>query len=366
MKKQALIFALILVVIQVNAQITTSEVKVEQTGNYTTISGPLEVKAPYDGTSQLIVNTTSSNGELRFSNNGSAKGFVWYSPGNDVMAFGRGNWTNSLVVTNSGRFGLGTSNTGNYKLSLHTNSSSYPSIKMTNDGNLNQGVQFGNTSTNTNDVEVWNWENGYFRVGTNNTERIRIDANGNMGIGTSSPNGKLEVKGPYSGDSQLIINTTSSNGELRFSENGISKGFVWYNSIGDLMAFGRGGGTNSMFVSNDGNFGIGLSNPTAKLHVNGTIKAPATDWSDFVFDEDYNLPSLQEVESHIQTHGHLKDIPSEAEVMNSGVDLTKMDAKLLQKIEELTLYMIDMNKRMNQLETENQELKEKVKSLENQ
>lgn len=83
-----------------------------------------------------------------------------------------------------------------------------------------------------------------------------------------------------------------------------------------------------------------------------------TSWADFVFHKDYQLPTLAEVEKYIAKHSHLPGIPTEAEVAENGVDLGDMNAKLLQKIEELTLYMIDMKK-------ENEAMKERLKALEN-
>lgn len=77
-------------------------------------------------------------------------------------------------------------------------------------------------------------------------------------------------------------------------------------------------------------------------------------WSDFVFDENYNLPTLQEVEKYISTKKHLPDIPSAEEVQEKGVKVSEMQSKLLQKIEELTLYIIQQNKRIEQLEQQNQ------------
>jgi len=82
-------------------------------------------------------------------------------------------------------------------------------------------------------------------------------------------------------------------------------------------------------------------------------------WSDFVFDRDYRLRPLSEVEAHIRAHGHLPDVPSAAEVMEKGNNLGEMDAILLRKIEELTLYMLDMDRRMKELEQENRQLKMK-------
>jgi hypothetical protein len=119
----------------------------------------------------------------------------------------------------------------------------------------------------------------------------------------------------------------------------------------------------SLFVVMDnGNVGIGgVESPTNKLDVNGTIRAKEviveTGWADFVFKPDYELPSLSEVESHIKEKGHLPEIPSETEVLENGVSLGEMNVKLLQKIEEMTLYIIQqekeiisLKKRMEQLE----------------
>ena len=89
------------------------------------------------------------------------------------------------------------------------------------------------------------------------------------------------------------------------------------------------------------------------MAVNGKIRAKEikveTNWSDFVFENGYDLPTLEEVEKHIIEKGHLKDIPSAKEVEENGILLGEMNAKLLQKIEELMLYTIDQQKMINQL-----------------
>lgn len=106
--------------------------------------------------------------------------------------------------------------------------------------------------------------------------------------------------------------------------------------------------------------GIGTQpNSNWQLSVNGDIRAKEvvveSGWSDFVFNKDYDLPTLAEVEAYIQQHGHLKDIPSAAEVKANGIGLAEINTLLLQKIEELTLYIIDMNKTVEQLESELEE-----------
>src|SRR5690606_28430757 len=91
--------------------------------------------------------------------------------------------------------------------------------------------------------------------------------------------------------------------------------------------------------------GIGVTNPgTYKLAVKGKIRAEEikveTGWADHVFDDDYNLPTLKEVEKHIRDKGHLMNIPTAKEVEKNSIELGEMNKLLLEKIEELTLYNI--------------------------
>jgi hypothetical protein len=94
----------------------------------------------------------------------------------------------------------------------------------------------------------------------------------------------------------------------------------------------------------------------AKLGVNGKIVSTEVEvklygsWPDFVFQDDFNLMSLNELESFITTNRHLPGVPTEAEVTESGVNLGQMTGILLQKVEEMTLHIIDLNKRIAELE----------------
>lgn len=115
-----------------------------------------------------------------------------------------------------------------------------------------------------------------------------------------------------------------------------------------------------------GNFGIGTTTPQYKFDVNGTIHSDTllvgtilkakeilvtnTPTADFVFDENYTLPPLSDVESYIQDNKHLPEIPSAIEMEQNGINLNELTIHLLQKVEELTLYTIEQEKRIKELE----------------
>jgi len=147
---------------------------------------------------------------------------------------------------------------------------------------------------------------------------------------------------------------------LRFRAEDTNGGSIAYTWNAPLK-FYNGNMIERMRIAGNGNVGIGTTSPDYKLDVNGTIRAKEikveTGWSDFVFSNDYKLMPLDKLEKHIKANKSLPGIPTEKEVVENGVNLGEMQAKFLEKIEELTLYVIELKK-------ENEELKSRISALE--
>ncbi|RKN09891.1 hypothetical protein D7036_03720 [Aquimarina sp. BL5] len=211
------------------------------------------------------------------------------------------------------------------------------------------------------------------------SDKVVIKADGKVGIGTNSPQAGLHIAnntGLFIDDSASGFpgrismtdgfTNASTKDDMLFESDGA---FIFKldrngNGISNLPGFGVYNKNNEaiFFAKDNGNVGIGTSTPDAKLAVNGNIhtkevKVDLIGWADYVFKEGYNLPTLEQVEDHIATKGHLINIPSAAEVAENGIQLGAMNAKLLEKIEELTLYTIAQEKKLQKQE-------ERLKKLE--
>lgn len=211
-------------------------------------------------------------------------------------------------------------------------------------------------------------------------------ASGNAGIGTLNPQHQLEIIGNYKlhtsglgGIYSGIGIRTSNRAELHLHANGdnVSEIHFGENSRQDSNVrwtlSSRNSTQNSSFniyegpklagnwqvrfsIQPGGNVGVGTTSPTAKLAVNGDIKTKeiivteqGSDWPDYVFDTDYPLPDLFELERFIQGHRHLPGIPSGPDVEENGQNIGDIQVRLLKKIEELILINIRQQKEIESL-----------------
>jgi len=205
-------------------------------------------------------------------------------------------------------------------------------------------------------------------------------SNNDVGIGTTTPHAKLDVEGEllllpaatkmyiksgYSFDASMPgIRCNFGSMVINSKDNGT----VYINR--DVYAethIQAAVGTNSYDIAvfkPNGSVGIGTSNTNDaayKLFVETgirtrKIKVDQDGWPDYVFNRNYHLRPLNEIEKFIRQYQHLPDVPSAAEVKNEGIDLGANQAVLLEKIEELTLYLIEQQKQMDELRRQVQDL----------
>ncbi len=276
-----------------------------------------------------------------------------------------------------------------------------PSLAFDNGAGVQSAMIEAGVPANSNRLEFWTNTSG----NTGLVERMRIDNAGNVGIGTTAPAKRLTVAGGHP-DTQLrlfsdaygqgldggntsVLTLWASEPGMTWTGAGIGNNVNPISTGGLARATTTRGSSYVRFLENNillntidatgtdrlgisivsGAVGIGTTNPgTYKLAVVGKIHATEvvveTGWSDYVFSDDYRLAPLSEVEAHIKAEKHLPGIPSAAEVEQGGVSVGDMQAKLLAKVEELTLHVIAQNKRLDEqaarlaaLEKENQQLR---------
>ncbi len=360
-------------------------------GTTTPTAGKLQI----DGSGDLLT-LVSNTSPVQFNAYNSSD-FRIIQRGNSVMTF----WTNTierLRIDAVGNVGIGITNPtsklhvagdiradgGNISIGHNR-----PTLVVTD---YEQGSELRNWDIHTASGvinfrlanDVYNAANNWMTVTRSGFVPTSISfPSGNVGIGTSNPAIKLDVQGdigkydPYEAKVQgLRIGSTPVYGasgartlslvnKVSASTSGSGGNFEKYIIKSDGFNTYLAEGAGNLIYEGTGNVGIGTTNPTTKLAVNGTIRSKevrveAGPWPDYVFTSTYVLPTLDQVKSYIDRYQHLPEMPSDKEVKKNGIALGEIVTLQTKKIEELTLYLIEKDKQVKQ---QSQQLKDQQKQL---
>ena len=270
---------------------------------------------------------------------------------------GTNNWAASgsnIYNSNTGNVGIGTT-APSTKLTLKTPINTAGWVHIGGADSIIVGEGIGGVS-----AAIGTSTNHAFRLNTSGLGRVHIYPLGEVVVGSNatSPFGKFTVE---TLNNSYGISHLGEGGNILATRMGGTSAGIGTFSPTNMRIFA--GGFSRIFISEaTGNVGIGTDNPTYKLSVLGNIHCTEavveTGWADYVFEENYKLPLLSEVEKFILQYKHLPNIPSAKEVKTNGLNLGDTQKRMMEKIEELTLYLIENTK---QLEL----LKKKIATMEN-
>jgi hypothetical protein len=292
---------------------------------------------------------------VRQNSDGSGGIYLYDESGNSQINFNAS--FDSYI--NGGNLSIGhTSPLG--RLSIESPSGNYPIFSpvkglVIKDGNFNTGS----------DLEI--------QRSDGNVNFIVSDA-GRVGIGVDVPQAGLHVKGGNWPSSYLYLQSDDdADAGIRLYEGETAQWHIFNNSAADGLHIYNADGSSTVFYADQvtGSVGIGTVAPASgyRLSVDGKVACEevlveySEGWPDFVFSEDYNLLSLEDLEKQIKENNRLPGIPSAEEVKENGFHLAEMQKQVLEKVEELTLYTIEQGKLIDNLQKEMEAIKIENKAL---
>lgn len=339
-------------------------------------NGDLTIEGAFTATSNVYLAPYGGNTTYIQARRGDGSG----STEMRLRTWNNGQLTEAMHIDSQGNVGIGATNlSADQKLEVDGNI-------LISGSDLNQMRLYGPSkqmavSLHGTTPYIGTNSNHGFSLVSDNQYRMTVDADGNVGIGDTTPVAKLQIISPdqdpyghvltlgpeassnlrlgyhadYSwiqshGGEPLHINKVGNNTILNLESSNVGIGTS--SPSAKLDVDGTGHFSNNVNI--DGDVGIGTASPVEKLHVIGNIKADGVilnigSFPDYVFEADYPLLPLKEVESYIKTNKHLPGFPSEAEVIKSGADLGRLNTLLVEKVEELTLYTIEQEKQIDKL-----------------
>jgi hypothetical protein len=282
----------------------------------------------------------------------------------------------------TGNIGIGNMTDPQAKLHIYSDENKAATLKL--EHRTTGTNRYAEISMGTHRIRAGNFENMVFS--TPDANRDFVFENGNVGIGVASPSSALQIHRDEEPEFKLsnnqgnlimaVVNTpwhyapTSQAGDVVFKThyNGNRHGMIFnmnddFNDGNSYIKFNDNHNHHTLTIFNNGNIGIGTSAPQAKLDVHGITKIrgnlyaeeviveEAAYWPDYVFDAGYKLMDLNDLKTYITINKHLPDMPKADENGKlQQIKLAEMNALLLKKIEELTLYMLEQEERINELE----------------
>ncbi|WP_196137751.1 hypothetical protein [Aliikangiella sp. G2MR2-5] len=268
---------------------------------------------------------------------------------------------NTLYVEADGDVGI---KTANPVVDLHVVEGNTPTLRLEQDGSDGFTAQTWDVAGNEANFFIRDVTNGSrlsFRIRPGAPESsIDIAADGDVGIGTSSPAGKVHVAG-----SGVILNYTESTDnnavQIRLKSNSTNRRFLAVDSSNTTKSQILFGDAEIKFAGQTDSSNLFLTANATGLTVNGSISTTASGQvhPDYVFADDYELMSLSDLEAFVNKNSHLPEVPSAKEVAKNGINMTDMQITLLKKVEELTLYTINQQKTIDELQSRLTELDQK-------
>jgi hypothetical protein len=307
---------------------TTTDMIVTGTGADITIVNKGIVNLQYDATEQKWIVRSSSKAAI-----GGGGGF-WDASGSNI------------VNNNAGNVGIGTSNPVSiFTIQTPINTTGWTHVGGSDSIIVREAIGGVSAAIGTSSEHA-------LRLTAGALGRVQVYPTGDVVIGDNNVGsvGRLTVKTTNNADG---ISHIGDNGNiLKTRMGGTSAGIGTFSNT-HMRIFANGVSAITITGSN-GNVGVGIDFPVNKFEVNGTMRSKeviveAINWPDYVFDKKYKIPLLSDVEKFIIQYNHLPNIPSATEIKNKGLHLGDTQKKMMEKIEELTLYIIQQQKEIDAL-----------------